>query len=140
MIKNGDTVKVHYTGRLADGTVFDSSRERKALQFTIGSGMLIPGFDRAVVSMELGESKNVKIPMQDAYGPYCNELVQEVNRNDIPSGVELEVGQKLQAQNDDGQTIVIKVINISESTVTLDANHPLAGEDLTFDIELIEIC
>lgn len=140
MAKIGDNVKVHYTGRLEDGSIFDSSLNSEPLQFTVGSNMVIPGFDNAVIGMALGESKTIHIPMDEAYGPYLSELVQEVSRNDIPPDVDLQVGQRLQAQREDGQLVVITVIEISESTIKLDANHPLAGKDLVFDIELIEIC
>lgn len=139
MTKNGDTVRVHYTGRLADGKVFDTSIGSDPLQFTVGSGAVISGFDQAVVGMNVGESKTIEIPMKEAYGPYYNELVQEVNRSEIPANLELEVGQRLQAHSKDGQTVIITVIEMSESTVKMDANHPLAGKDLTFDIELVQI-
>lgn len=140
MAKIGDTVKVHYTGKLEDGSIFDSSVNSEPLQFTLGDNMVIAGFDKAVVGMGLGESKTIGIPMDEAYGPYHSELVQEVNRTDIPTDMDLQVGQRLQAQREDGQLVVITVIEVSESTVKLDANHPLAGKDLFFDIELVEIC
>jgi peptidylprolyl isomerase len=137
--KYGDTVKVHYTGKLEDGTVFDSSIDCDPLQFTIGEGQVIPGFEQAVVGMNLGESKTVTIPMDKAYGPYREEMVAVVERNKFPEHMQLEGGQQLQIRQDDGQIIFVLVIDVSESSVTLDANHPLAGEDLTFDIQLIEI-
>lgn len=139
MTKNGDTVKVHYTGRLADGTVFETSTDSDPLQFIVGGDMVIPGFDQALVGMEPGELKTIEIPFGEAYGPYYNELVQEVSRNEIPPNMELSVGQQLQAQKPDGQMALITVIAMSESIVTLDTNHPLAGKDLTIDIELVEI-
>jgi len=139
MTKTGDTVKVHYTGKLADGTVFDTSVGRDPLQFTVGSGMVILGFDQAVVGMNPGDLKTVEIPVKDAYGPHHRELVQKVNRSEVPAGLELKVGQQLRAKMQDGQIATITVIDLSESTVTLDANHPLAGKDLTFDLELLEI-
>ena len=139
MIKIGDTVRVHYTGRLADGTVFDTSAGKDPLQFNIGSGMVIPGFDQAVVGMEPGESKSIEIPVKDAYGPHRHELIQEVNRNKVPTGLELRVGKRLTAQMQDGQIATLTVIKMSESTVTLDANHPLAGKDITFEIELVNV-
>jgi len=136
----GDTVKVHYTGTLEDGTVFDSSIDGEPLEFTIGNGRLIPGFEDAVVGMSQGESKTVEIPADDAYGTYYEELVFVVERSDIPGlPPDLEIGQQLGFEQEDGTTITLTVIDISESTVTLDANHPLAGEDLTFDIQLVEI-
>lgn len=139
MTKIGDTVRVHYTGRLSDGTVFDTSAGRDPLQFTVGNNTVISGFDQAVVEMEPGDSKTIEIPMQEAYGPYHKELVQEISRNKVPPGLELNVGQQLSAKMQDGQIATITVIKISDSTVTLDANHPLAGKDLTFDIEVVEI-
>jgi len=139
MIKVGDTVRVHYTGKFADGTVFDTSTDQDPLQFTVGSNMVIPGFDQAVLEMEPGDSKTIEIPMQEAYGPHHKELVQEVSRHEVPPGLELQIGQQLSAQMQDGQIATITVIKMSESTVTLDANHPLAGKDLTFDIELVDI-
>lgn len=139
MTKIGDTVRVHYTGRLADGTVFSTSEGSNPLQFTLGSDMVISGFDKAVVGMSPGESRTVEIPAKEAYGRYYNELVQEVNREEVPLDLELKVGMRLQAQKEDGQIMTIKVIEMSESTVKLDANHPLAGKDLTMDIGLVEI-
>ena len=139
MIKSGDTVRVHYTGRLADGTVFDTSAGKDPLQFTVGSGMVIPGFDQAVVGMEPGESKTIEIQEKDAYGSYRHELTQEINHNEIPPGLELKLGKQLSAQMQDGQIATLTVIKVSESTVTLDANHPLAGKDISFDIELVEV-
>ncbi len=137
--KLGDTVKVHYTGKLDDGTVFDSSVDRNPLEFTIGESQVIPGFEQAVVGMVLDESKTIKISANEAYGLRHEEMVAEVERNQFPEGMQLEVGQELQLRQDDEQIIFVAVTNVSESTVTLDANHPLAGKDLTFDIELVEI-
>ena len=139
MAKTGDTVKVHYTGTLDDGTEFDSSIGRDPLQFIIGAGQMITGFDQGVNGMKLGESKTVKIPAEQAYGPYRQDLVQVVNRTELPEDIEPEVGQELLNQKADGQIIVFTVIDVSESNVTLDANHHLAGKDLTFEIELVEI-
>ncbi len=137
--EDGDTVKVHYTGKLEDGTVFDTSIGGDPLQFTIGDGQLIPGFEQAVVGMRPGESKTVKIPADDAYGPYHEELVIVIDRDQFPEDLQPEIGQQLQIRQADGQIIPVTVIDVSESSVTLDANHPLAGKDLTFDIELVEI-
>ena len=137
--KPGDIVKIHYTGRLEDGTVFDSSANREPLEFTLDGGQVIPGFEQAVVGMTPGESKTEKIPMDQAYGPHRPEMVLEVSRQQMPPELQPEVGQQLQVQQPDGQTIPVFVTEVTESTVTLDANHPLAGEDLTFDIELVEI-
>ncbi|MFQ6002736.1 MAG: peptidylprolyl isomerase [Candidatus Zixiibacteriota bacterium] len=137
--KNGDTVKVHYTGKLEDGTVFDTSIERDPLQFTIGQGQIIPGFEQAVVGMEPGESKITKVPADKAYGPRRKEMVLVVDRNQFPVDLKPKVGQHLQSRQADGRTIRVTVTDVSESSVTLDANHPLAGKDLTFDIQLVEI-
>jgi peptidylprolyl isomerase len=137
--KPGDTVKIHYTGKLDDGTVFDSSVDREPLEFTLNSGQVIPGFDQAVVGMSPGDTKTEKIPMDQAYGPYREEMVVEVSRQQMPPELQPEVGQQLQVQQTDGQTIPVVVTEVTDSTVTLDANHPLAGEDLTFEIQLVEI-
>jgi peptidylprolyl isomerase len=137
--KYGDTVKVHYTGKLEDGTVFDSSNDRDPLQFTIGKGQVIRGFEQAIVGMNLAESKTVTIPMDKAYGAHREEMVMAVGRNKFPEDMQLEVGQQLQIRLEDGQLISVMVTEVTESSVTLDANHPLAGKDLTFDIHLVEI-
>lgn len=137
--KPGDTVKIHYTGKLDDGTVFDSSVNREPLEFTLSGGQVIPGFDEAVLGMSPGESKTQKIPMDQAYGPHRDEMVLEISRQQIPPDLEPEVGQQLQVQQENGQAIPVFVTEVTESKVTLDANHPLAGEDLTFDIQLVEI-
>ena len=137
--KQGDTVKVHYTGKLDDGTVFDSSVNNSPLEFTIGSGMIIPGFEKAVIGMAPGESKTEIIPTDQAYGPYMEEMVLTINRQQIPMEIEPEVGQQLQLQHPTGDVIQVIVTDVSSDAVTLDANHPLAGESLTFDIELVEI-
>lgn len=135
----GDTVKVHYTGTLDDGTVFDSSRDREPYEFTIGAGQTIIGFDNAVNGMRLGETKTVMITADEAYGPYHEGLVQEVSRDNLPEGIEPEVGMQLESVQPDGRIINLTIIELSETTVTLDANHHLAGKDLTFEIELVEI-
>ena len=137
--KTGDTVKVHYTGKLDDGTVFDSSAEREPLEFTLGSGSIIPGFERAVLGMNLGESKTEVIPTDDAYGPHLEEMVVVVDRQQMSIEIEPEIGQQLQLQQQDGQVLPVVITDVSDASVTLDANHPLAGEALTFDIELVEI-
>jgi len=137
--KNGDMVKVHYTGKLDDGTVFDSSTGREPLQFTVGEHEVIPGFEEAVVGMNQSESKTVKVPADAAYGPRFDEMVLKVDRSRLPQDFEPQVGQQLQMKRSDGHTIIVTVSEVSESDVTLDANHPLAGKDLVFDIELVEI-
>jgi peptidylprolyl isomerase len=137
--KSGDTVRVHYTGTFDDGTVFDSSAEREPLQFTIGGGQVIAGFDIAVTDMEPGERKTVNIPADQAYGPRSEELVAEIGRDRLPADLELEIGQQLQLGLADGEQAVVMIVDVSETTVTLDANHPMAGFDLNFDLELVEI-
>jgi peptidylprolyl isomerase len=137
--KMGDTVSVHYTGKLEDGTVFDSSEGRDPLQFSIGSGQLIPGFEQAVIGMAPGESKTAQIPADEAYGSYHPEMVLVVERQQIPSEVPVSVGLQLQIQQQGGTSIPVMITDVSDSQVTLDANHPLAGEDLTFEIQLMEI-
>jgi peptidylprolyl isomerase len=137
--KNGDIVKVHYTGKLDDGSIFDSSVDRGPLEFTIGDGNIIPGFVQAVIGMNPSESKTIKIPSDEAYGPHREEMVMAIEREKFPSHISPEVGQQLQVPKTDGNTVVFLVTDVTESQVTLDANHPLAGKDLTFDIELREI-
>ncbi len=137
--KKGDTVKVHYTGTLEDGTVFDSSLSREPLQFTIGEGRLIQGFEEAVEGMEVGESKTEKISADKAYGPHFKELVVKVDKSQLPPDMELEVGQRLEIRQDDGRTTPVTITEVTDENVTLDANHPLAGKDLIFHIELVEL-
>jgi peptidylprolyl isomerase len=137
--KKGDTVAVHYTGTLEDGTVFDSSRERQPLEFQLGSGQVIPGFDDAVEGLEQGQTVTATIECDKAYGKRNEDLVLQTPRANIPEGVQLEVGRRLQARSQDGQVTRVTVTEITDDTVTLDANHPLAGQDLTFEIELVEI-
>jgi peptidylprolyl isomerase len=137
--KTGDKVKVHYTGRLDDGTVFDSSDNRPPLEFTIGNGEIIPGFEKAVIGMEIGESKSTKIISDQAYGEHRQELVGEVKRNMVPDSLKPEVGQRLEMARPDGQTIPVIITAMTDEAITIDANHPLAGKDLTFEIKLMEI-
>lgn len=137
--KRGNIVKVHYVGKFEDGTVFDTSREREPLPFTIGEGEVIPGFEEAVVGMNPGESKKVVIPAENAYGPRHEEMVLVVDRQNLPEGVDPQVGQQYQIPQSDGQSIVVTVTDASDSSVTLDGNHPLAGRELTFEIELLEV-
>ena len=136
--KSGDTVRVHYTGTLDDGTVFDSSQGRAPLEFTVGIGQVIPGFDEAVTGMAPGEEKTVTIPSGEAYGEHRPEMLATVPRAQFPPEIEPEIGQELQVSQD-GQNFVVRVVEVGEDQVTLDANHPLAGEDLTFKLELVEI-
>ncbi len=137
--KEGSNVKVHYTGKLDDGSVFDSSKGRNPLQFTLGEGQVIPGFEQAVDGMDIGETKTVTIPMEQAYGPHQDELVIEIHRSQLPPDLEPQVGDQLQMQHPSGQIMILNVIETSEETITVDANHPLAGKDLTFYIELVEV-
>lgn len=137
--KSGDTVKVHYTGKLEDGRVFDTSAQRQPLQFTLGQRSVIPGFEQAVVGMVAGEAKTVQIPPEKAYGQRRSQLVFHVERAKLPADLEPEVGQQLEFRQQDGQAVPLVVTGVSESKVTLDANHPLAGQELTFDITLVEI-
>ncbi len=137
--KSGDKVKVHYTGKLEDNTVFDSSKDRPPLEFTIGSGSIIPGFENAVIGMQTGESKTFTIPPDEAYGQPRDELKMEVKKSDFPEDITPEVGQQLQMKRADGNVINVVVAEMEDDKVTLDANHPLAGKTLTFDIELVEI-
>ncbi len=136
--KPGDTVRIHYTGTLADGSEFDSSREREPLAFTLGAGQVIPGFDAAVAGMQVGDSKTVTIPAAEAYGEPRLELVVRVPRAQVPPNVELRVGQRLQLGRGD-QALLVVVQEVDDDEVVLDGNHPLAGEDLTFALELVAI-
>jgi peptidylprolyl isomerase len=137
--KKGDTVKVDYTGTLTDGTQFDSSIGKEPLQFTIGAGRMIAGFDAAVSGMKVGEKKTVTIPAAEAYGERDETMVFEVPRAQLPANINPQVGLKLQMSRNDGSTIVVTIIEVNESTVVLDGNHELAGKDLTFEITLVEI-
>lgn len=138
-VKEGDTVRVHYTGTLDDGTEFDSSRDREPLEFTVGSGQMIQGFDEAVVGMKLGDTKTVTIPPEEAYGKYCDDLVIEIDRNELSDDIEPELGMQLYSSTEDGGVITYTITALSDTTVTLDANHSLAGKILIFEIELVEI-
>ncbi len=138
-VKNGDTVKVHYTGTLDDGTMFDTSAEREPLKFTVGGGQVIAGFDTAVMDMSIGDKKVTVIPADEAYGEHSTDLVTEVARERFPADMELAIGQQLQVGLQDGNQAIVMVVDITDTVVTLDANHPLAGQQLTFEIELMEI-
>jgi peptidylprolyl isomerase len=137
--KAGDSVKIHYTGTLDDGTQFDSSDGREPLAFELGSGQVIPGFDKAVDGMAVGETKSVNIPAEDAYGPHHPQMIQEVPRSALPDDLEPAEGMGLQAQGPDGQVLNLVVTGVQEDSITVDGNHPLAGKALTFDIELVSI-
>lgn len=137
--KKNDTVKVHYTGRLSDGEIFDSSREREPLEFTVGAGQMIPGFDAAVDGMALEETKEVTIPCAEAYGERNEGMIQEVPRIHLPEDMKPEVGQTLVASGEDGHQMQVIVTETQDDHIIVDGNHPLAGKDLTFEIELVGI-
>jgi len=137
--KEGNTVQVNYTGKLADGTVFDSSIGKQPLEVVLGKGQVIPGFEKAILGMKVGENKTVTISATDAYGPSRTELIFEVSRDKLSLGVTPQVGQQLQGSKADGSTMVATITRVSDKTVTLDANAPLAGKDLTFEIGLVKI-
>ena len=138
-VKSGDTVRIHYTGTLTDGSTFDSSEGRDPLEFTVGSGQIIPGLDQALPGMAVGDKKTVEVPADQAYGHPDPNARQAVPRADIPADIPLDLGTQLQVQTPQGQVMPVTVIEVTEDQVTLDANHPLAGKDLTFAIELVEI-
>ncbi|MFO7606567.1 MAG: peptidylprolyl isomerase [Desulfurivibrionaceae bacterium] len=137
--KNGDTVKINYKGSLDDGTVFDSSEGREPLSFTLGGGQVIPGFEEAVEGMAVGESKSVNIPAEKAYGPRNEEMVIEAPRDQVPPEINPEVGLKLQMAGPNEEVVVVEVTEVTDTHIKLDANPPLAGKDLNFDIELVAI-
>jgi FKBP-type peptidyl-prolyl cis-trans isomerase 2 len=138
-VKKNDTVKVHYTGKLVSGEEFDSSKGQDPLEFTVGSGQIIPGFDAAVEGMEVNEKKTITIAPDQAYGPVQDQLISNIERSQLPEDITPEVGQMLVATAPDGRQTRVQVTAVQEDTVTLDANHPLAGKELVFDIELVEI-
>lgn len=137
--KQGNSVKVHYTGKLDDGTVFDSSVGREPLDFTVGAGQLIAGFDEAVVGMAVGEKKTVRIAAEQAYGPHNPEMTLQVPRSDLPADIQPELGMQLEASQEGGHSMVVTVVEVTDESVTFDANHPLAGKALTFEIEVVEL-
>lgn len=138
-VKSGDKIKVHYHGKLTSGETFDSSAGREPLEFEVGSGMVIKGFDEGVTGMEVGEKKTINIPFGEAYGPKNPEMVIEMPKDRFPKDMEIEVGMPLGMSDQDGQQFQVTVVEIKEDVVMLDANHPLAGQDLVFDLELVEI-
>lgn len=137
--KANDKVSVHYTGKLDDGTVFDSSHDRGPLHFTIGAGQVISGFENGVIGMAEGDTRTVSIKPDDAYGEIREDLIIEINKTDIPQNINIKVGQQLQINRPEGRAIPVLVSDVSDDTITLDANHPLAGKTLTFDIEMVKI-
>ena len=139
MIENGQKVKIHYTGTLDDGNQFDSSAGRDPLEFEMGAGMVIPGFEIGVKEMAVGEKKSIHIPATEAYGEKREEMVMEFERTQLPEDLDPEVGMGLQMQGPEGQPIPVQITAVAEATVTIDANHPLAGQNLSFELELVEV-
>jgi FKBP-type peptidyl-prolyl cis-trans isomerase 2 len=137
--KNGDTVKIHYTGRLKDGNVFDSSQNRPPLDFVVGNGNVLPGIEEGVTGMVVGDRKTVEILPEAAFGSRSNELVVEIAKSELPDNFTPTMGQRLQVQRPEGGHIDLTILDIKEETITFDANHPLAGHTLFFDLELVEI-
>lgn len=138
--QKGNTVKVHYTGKLPDGTVFDSSYQRdEPIEFTLGQKNMIAGFEQAVEGMSVGDTKTAEIPADQAYGTKQDDMILQVPKTDLPDNIKPEVGQQLAMQDSNGQQVPVMVTEVSEETITLDANHPLAGKDLIFDLEVVDI-
>jgi peptidylprolyl isomerase len=137
--KAGDTVLVHYTGTLTDGTLFDSSVGREPLQFRLGTGMVIKGFDDGVSGMVVGDKKKIEIPVDEAYGPVQDDMIFTFNRADIPADIPLELGLQLNMHGDGGHELPVTVVDLTEETLTVDGNHPLAGQPLIFELELVGI-
>ncbi len=137
--KAGDAVQVHYTGKLADGEIFDSSEGREPLGFSLGSGNVIPGFENAIIGMQVGEAKDVVIPVHEAYGERHEQMIQTVQRDQMELGVEPEVGMTVELHSNSGEVIPLVISEVTETTVTVDGNHPLAGQELHFNIRLVEI-
>ena len=133
------TVKVHYTGKLADGEVFDTSDGKEPIEFTLGQGQLIPGFEKGLIDMKLNEKKTINMTKDDAYGEVNETLIQEVKKTDLPQDMEPKVGMGLVSKSPDGQEINLMVVEVKEETIVIDGNHPLAGRDLIFDLEVLEI-
>ena len=138
-VKEGDLVKVHYTGKMVNGEQFDSSVGREPLEFTVGAGQMIKGFDAAMPGMSLGEKKTINIAPEDAYGPRSEEAIIEFPKDNIPAEMKLEPGMPLTLSNQDGQPVPVIVVEVKDDVIILDANHFLAGQELIFDIELVEI-
>ena len=139
MIEDGQKVKIHYTGTLDDGEKFDSSAGRDPLEFEMGAGMVIPGFEAGVKEMAVGEKKSIHIPAAEAYGERREDMVMEFERSRLPESIEPEVGMHLQMQGPQGQPVQVRVTDVAEASITIDANHPLAGQNLNFELELVEI-
>jgi len=138
-VKKNDTVKVHYTGKLTNGQVFDSSLEREPLEVTIGEGKLIPGFENAILDMEVNDKKTVEIAKEEAYGEVQKELFHQVQKEQLPQDIQPEVGMGLASKGPDGREHQFRVVEVKEDHIVVDGNHPLAGQDLVFDLELVDI-
>lgn len=138
-VKTNDTVKIHYTGKLQDGQVFDSSLEREPIEFTIGGGQIIPGLEKGLIDMKVNDKKTIEIPQAEAYGDVQKELFQEVPKEQLPQEITPEVGMGLVAKNPDGSERQLRVAEVKDDSIIIDANHPLAGKDLIFDVEVVEI-
>lgn len=138
-VTGNETVKVHYTGKLSDGRIFDSSLEREPLEIKLGEGSLIPGFERGLLNMKVNEKKTVTIPKEEAYGDVQKELFQKIPHDNLPTEIKPEVGMGLVATNPDGTEQQLRIADVQDDFIVVDANHPLAGEDLTFELELLEI-
>lgn len=138
-VKENDTVKVHYTGKLTDGQVFDTSEGKDPIEFTLGKGQLIPGFERGLLDMKVNEKKTITIPKEEAYGEPREDLIQEVEKNQLPQEIQPEVGMGLVSKTPDGREMNLVVAEVKEETIVVDGNHPLAGKDLVFDLEVVEI-
>lgn len=138
-VKENDTVKVHYTGKLTDGQVFDSSEGKEPIEFTLGKGQLIPGFEKGLIDMNVNEKKTITIPKEEAYGDPREDLVQEVEKSQLPEDIKPEVGMGLVSRTPDGREMNLMVAEVKEDTIVVDGNHPLAGKDLVFDLEVVEI-
>ena len=138
-VKNGDTIQVHYKRTLSDGTLFDSSEGSEPLEFKVGEGRVIPGFEKGVIDMKVGDKKTINIPCLEAYGELNDEMKITLPRTEVPADMKPEIGMEMHLTDENGQVIPVLVIDLTEDTITLDANHPLAGEDLTFELELMNI-
>jgi FKBP-type peptidyl-prolyl cis-trans isomerase 2 len=138
-VKENNTVKVHYTGKLSDGQVFDSSEGKEPLEFTLGKGQLIPGFEKGLIDMKLNEKKTIKIAKEEAYGDVIDSLIQEVKRSELPQDLTPEVGMGLVSKSPDGQETKSQVVELKEESIVIDQNHPLAGKDIIFDLEVVSI-
>ncbi|WP_158837771.1 FKBP-type peptidyl-prolyl cis-trans isomerase [Polaribacter sp. L3A8] len=138
-VKENNTVKVHYTGKLADGQIFDTSEGKEPIEFTLGEGSLIPGFEKGLIDMKVSEKKTITIVKEEAYGEVNKDLIQEVNKSDLPQDMEPQVGMGLVSKSPDGREMNLMVVEVKDESIVIDGNHPLAGKDLVFDLEVVEI-